>query len=111
MLIKRFKVKWWSNFRAMDKISKPAIRQWIVEQQPAPPPTKMIMGPLDSLFLAQKSHAQALLAAAKSEDEYWVAMQQLLESRTNATKSSSSTEPLDSTGDNDVDYDVVPPSP
>ena len=72
---------------------------------------KMITGPPDPLFVAQKFHAQALLAAAKNEDEYWTAMQQLLQSRSNATKSSSSTEPLDSIGDNEADYDVVPLSP
>ena len=54
-------------------------------------------------FLTQKSKAQSLLASAKTEDEYFKAMEQLLASRSKSSAADSSEDE-----DEDVDDDEEP---
>ena len=67
-------------------------------------------------FLAQRSKAQSLLASAKTEEEYFKVMQQLLASRSEPSIASSSDESDDaesfiSLGDDNEDdcFGILPP--
>jgi hypothetical protein len=75
ILIRKFKVKWWNSSAAESKTSKPVVLRWLKENKKA---EIKDLNP-HSKFLAQKSHALALLAAAKSREEYFEMMKQLLQ--------------------------------
>jgi len=81
ILIRKYKVKWWDSFAAENKSSESAVMLWLSPNNrhgiKKPPP---LQDQSQSLFLAKKAHALALLATAKSKDEYFEIMKQLLDS-------------------------------
>ena len=108
LLIQRtFKVKWWSKFDEKTKLTETLVQNWLGSKGFLPPTIKETKA--QQTFLTQKSKAQSLLASAKTEDEYFKVMQQLLATRseTSVASSSSSTsadeEPFISLGDENED--------
>lgn len=80
ILTKRFKVKCWDSFQVPKKFPKQLYKngskvKTIFSQAQATPP-----------FLAQWSYAQAQLATAKTEEEYFAIMEQLLQSRSQSSQ-------------------------
>ncbi|KAH9751331.1 hypothetical protein KPL71_014254 [Citrus sinensis] len=96
ILQRTFRVKWWSKFDEQTKLTTNQVQNWLSAQGHLQPAIKDIKA--QGTFLTQKSKAQALLASAKTEEEYFKAMEQLLASR---SKSSVA----DSTEDDDDDDD------
>lgn len=108
VLQRKFKVKWWNSYRIPEKISKTAISEWLQKHGFLGSP------PSQTNFLAQKSHASALLAAARTEEEYFKIMQQLVQSRTTSSATSSHSEEsepfIDLGNDNEDDcYGILSP--
>ena len=108
LLIQRtFKVKWWSKFDEKTKLTETLVQNWLGSKGFLPPTIKESKA--QQTFLTQKSKAQSLLASAKTEEEYFKVMQQLLATRseTSVASSSSSTsadeEPFISLGDENED--------
>ena len=101
ILQRTFKVKWWSKFDEQSKLTVNMIKDWLSSKnllQPTPEASKA-----QQTFLTQKSKAQSLLASAKTEDEYFKAMEQLLASRSKSSAADSSEDE-----DEDVDDDEEP---
>ncbi|KAH9696770.1 hypothetical protein KPL71_023321 [Citrus sinensis] len=96
ILQRTFKVKWWSKFDEQSKLTTSEIEKWLSSKGHLQPTIKDTKA--QQTFLTQKSKAQSLLASAKTEEEYFKAMEQLLASR---SKSSVA----DSTEDEDDDVD------
>ncbi|KAH9696768.1 hypothetical protein KPL71_023320 [Citrus sinensis] len=96
ILQRTFKVKWWSKFDEQSKLTTSEIEKWLSSRGHLQPTIKDTKA--QQTFLTQKSKAQSLLASAKTEEEYFKAMEQLLASR---SKSSVA----DSTEDEDDDVD------
>ncbi|KAH9657765.1 hypothetical protein KPL70_023206 [Citrus sinensis] len=104
-----FKVKWWSKFDEQSKLTENLVRDWLS--------TKGLLQPTithskaQQTFLTQKSKAQSLLASAKTEEEYFKAMEQLLASRSKSSVADTSEdeeeeedeEPFISLGDDNED--------
>ena len=80
-------MKWWNAFKVPEKVLKLGISTWLKKQG--------LLGvtPKETIFLAQKSHASALLATTKTEKEYFAIMQQLVQSRTSTSLANSKTAP------------------
>ena len=104
-----FKVKWWSKFDEQTKLTDTLIRNWLCSKGFLPPTIKEVKA--QEIFLTQKSKAQSLLASAKTEEEYFKVMEQLLTSRSKSSVADSSDddeqdeEPFISLGDeNEDDY-------
>ena len=72
-IVRSFKVKWWSNFKEDQKISKEIIQKWLSSQN-------FISNKEVTTFFAQKSNAQALLAQAKTRSQYKESLLQLANS-------------------------------
>ena len=109
------KVKWWSKFDEQSKLTDSLIRNWLSAKGLLEPTIKSSKA--QQTFLTQKSKAQSLLSSAKTEEEYFKVMQQLLATRseTSVASSSSSTsgdeEPFSSLGDENEDdcFDIFSP--
>ncbi|KAH9669775.1 hypothetical protein KPL70_021934 [Citrus sinensis] len=107
VLQRTFKVKWWSKFDEQSKLSKATVQSWLFTRGLIAPSKDIVKA--QSTFLAQRVKAQSLLASAKTEDEYFKVMQQLLATRseTSAASSSSSSsgeaEPFISLGNENED--------
>ncbi|KAH9800439.1 hypothetical protein KPL71_000668 [Citrus sinensis] len=99
ILQRTFKVKWWSKFDEQSKLTVNMIKDWLSSKNLLQPTLEASKA--QQTFLTQKSKAQSLLANAKTEDEYFKAMEQLLASR---SKSSVA----DSSEDEDEDKDEEP---
>ena len=113
LIIQRtFKVKWWSKFDEESKLSQHMVQQWLSAKGHLKSNIADIKA--QSTFLSQKSTAQSLLAGAKSEDEYFQIMHQLLASRPTSSAASSSSsgepQPIISLGDDNEDdcFDISP---
>ncbi|KAH9699339.1 hypothetical protein KPL71_024309 [Citrus sinensis] len=107
ILQRTFKVKWWSKFDEQTKLTDTLIRNWLSSKgflQPTLTGSKA-----QQTFLTQKSKAQSLLASAKTEEEYFKVMEQLLTSRSKSSVAESSEdeeedeEPFISLGDENED--------
>ena len=83
-----FKVKWWSKFDEQSKLTDTMIRNWLCSKGFLEPTIKHSKA--QQTFLTQKSKAQSLLASAKTEEEYFKVMQQLLATRSETSIASSS---------------------
>ena len=107
VLQRTFKVKWWSKFDEQSKLTEALVQNWLSAKGFLQPTIKHSKA--QQTFLTQKSKAQSLLASAKTEEEYFKVMQQLLATRseTSVASSSSSTsgdeEPFISLGDENED--------
>ena len=99
------KIKWWDSFAAESKSSKLAVTEWLQKHQTAP-----INDPHpQSKFLARKAQTAALLAFARTEEEYLQIVQGIIQSQDPETvlsqsSSSGSTSPTISL-DNDNEDD------
>ncbi|KAH9686422.1 hypothetical protein KPL70_014341 [Citrus sinensis] len=111
ILQRTFKVKWWSKFDEQSKLTVNMIKDWLSSKSLLQPTLEASKA--QQTFLTQKSKAQSLLASAKTEDEYFKAMEQLLASRSKSSVANSSKdedddedeEPFISLGDeNEDDY-------
>ncbi|KAH9803220.1 hypothetical protein KPL71_001681 [Citrus sinensis] len=99
ILQRTFKVKWWSKFDEQSKLTENLVRDWLSAKSLLQP--SITHSKAQQTFLTQKSKAQSLLASAKTEEEYFKAMEQLLASR---SKSSVA----DTSEDEDEDEDEEP---
>ena len=90
ILQRTFKVKWWSKFDEQSKLTDTMIRNWLCSKGFLAPTIKHSKA--QEAFLTQKSKAQSLLVSAKTEDEYFKVMQQLLASRSESSIAESSDE-------------------
>ena len=99
ILQRTFKVKWWSKFDEQSKLTENLVRDWLSAKGLLQP--TITHSKAQQTFLTQKSKAQSLLAGAKTEEEYFKAMEQLLASR---SKSSVA----DTSEDEDEDEDEEP---
>ena len=99
ILQRTFKVKWWSKFDEQSKLTENLVRDWLSAKGLLQP--TITHSKAQQTFLTQKSKAQSLLASAKTEEEYFKAMEQLLASR---SKSSVA----DTSEDEDDDEDEEP---
>ncbi|KAH9801829.1 protein Brevis radix-like 4 [Citrus sinensis] len=99
ILQRTFKVKWWSKFDEQSKLTENLVRDWLSAKGLLQP--TITHSKAQQTFLTQKSKAQSLLANAKTEEEYFKAMEQLLASR---SKSSVA----DTSDDEDEDEDEEP---
>ena len=106
-LQRTFKVKWWSKFDEQSKLSEATIQSWLSTRGLIAPSKDLVK--TQSTFLAQRAKAQSLLASAKTEDEYFKVMQQLLDTRSepsvasSLSSSSGEAEPFISLGDENED--------
>ena len=66
VLVRKFKIKWWDSFATASKSSKLAVTEWLQKHQTTP----IIDNHPQSKFLAQKAQTTALLASARTEEEY-----------------------------------------
>ncbi|KAH9703739.1 hypothetical protein KPL70_011208 [Citrus sinensis] len=90
-----------NNSKLNSKLTVNMIKDWLSSKnllQPTPEASKA-----QQTFVTQKSKAQSLLASAKTEDEYFKAMEQLLASRSKSSAADSSEDE-----DEDVDDDEEP---
>ncbi|KAH9716794.1 hypothetical protein KPL71_021576 [Citrus sinensis] len=107
ILQRTFRVKWWSKFDEQTKLTTNLVQNWLSAQGHLQPAIKDIKA--QGTFLTQKSKAQALLASAKTEEEYFKAMEQLLASRSKSSVADSTEdeddddEPTVSLGDENED--------
>ena len=107
VLQRTFKVKWWSKFDEQSKLTDILIQNWLSAKGYLQPTIQQSKA--HQTFLSQKTKAQSLLTSAKTEEEYFNVMQQLLATRseTSVASSSSSTsgdaEPFISLGDENED--------
>ncbi|KAH9702314.1 hypothetical protein KPL70_010722 [Citrus sinensis] len=110
ILQRTFKVKWWSKFDEQSKLTVNIIKDWLSSKNLLQPTLEASKA--QQTFLTQKSKAQSLLASAKTEDEYFKAMEQLLASRSKSSAAGSSEdededvddeEPFISLGDDNED--------
>ncbi|KAH9670354.1 hypothetical protein KPL70_016954 [Citrus sinensis] len=107
ILQRTFKVKWWSKFDEQSKLSKATVQAWLSSRGLLTPSIQDVKA--QSTFLAQRTKAQSLLASAKTEEEYFKVMQQLLASRSEpsvasfGSSSSGDAEPFISLGDDNED--------
>ncbi|KAH9658595.1 hypothetical protein KPL70_023551 [Citrus sinensis] len=92
-------VKWWSKFDEQSKLTENLVRDWLSAKGLLQP--TITHSKAQQTFLTQKSKAQSLLAGAKTEEEYFKTMEQLLASR---SKSSVA----DTSEDEDEDEDEEP---
>ncbi|KAH9779898.1 hypothetical protein KPL71_007880 [Citrus sinensis] len=90
ILQRTFRVKWWSKFDKQTKLTPNLVQNWLSAQGHLQPAIKDIKA--QGTFLTQKSKAQALLASAKTEEEYFKAMEQLLASRSKSLVADSTEE-------------------
>ncbi|KAH9724150.1 hypothetical protein KPL70_007381 [Citrus sinensis] len=114
ILQRTFKVKWWSKFDEKSKLSEATVQAWLSSKGLLTPNIQDVKA--QNTFLAQRSKAQSLLASAKTEEEYFKVMQQLLASRSEPSIASSSDESDDaesfiSLGDDNEDdcFGILPP--
>ncbi|KAJ9178459.1 hypothetical protein P3X46_010338 [Hevea brasiliensis] len=89
VLIRKFKIRWWSKFQKHQKASLEVVEQWLLKQPKEQRQLPSTSAQNPTTFLAQKSNAQSLLAQAKSEEEYFTIMQQLLSNRSSTSKTPS----------------------
>ena len=107
VLLRTFKVKWWSKFDEQSKLSEATVQSWLSTRGLLAPSKDVTKA--QSTFLAQRAKAQSLLASARTEDEYFKVMQQLLATGSEASAASSSSsssgeaEPFISLGDENED--------
>ena len=88
ILQRTFKAKWWSKFDEQTKLTDTIIRNWLYSKGFLPPTIKDSKA--QQTFLTQKSKPQSLLASAKTEEEYFKVMEQLLTSRSKSSVANSS---------------------
>ena len=88
-----------SRFDEQSKLTTSDIEKWLSSKGHLQPTIKDIK--TQGIFLSQKSKAQALLASAKTEEEYFKAMEQLL-----ASRSKSSVADFSEDGDEDEEPTV-----
>jgi len=112
VLIHKFKIKWWDSFAAESKSLKLAVTEWLQKHQTTP-----IIDPHpQSKFLARKAQTAALLASARTEEEYLQIVQGIIQSQDpemvlSQSSSSGSTSPAISLGnDNEDDWFGILPS-
>ena len=103
-----FKVKWWSKFDQQAKLTETIIRNWLSSEGYLAPTIKDSKA--QQTFLTQEFKAQSLLTSAKTKDEYFKVMEQLLASRSKSSVAESSEdddeeeeEPFISLGDENED--------
>ncbi|KAH9802585.1 hypothetical protein KPL71_001451 [Citrus sinensis] len=101
ILQRTFKVKWWSKFDEQSKLTVNMIKDWLSSKNLLQP--SLTTSKVQQTFLTQKSKAQSLLAGAKTEDEYFKAMEQLLASRSKSSVADTSEDE-----DEDEDEDEPP---
>ncbi|KAH9803216.1 hypothetical protein KPL71_001680 [Citrus sinensis] len=107
ILQRTFKVKWWSKFDEQSKLTENLVRDWLSAKGLLQP--SITHSKAQQTFLTQKSKAQSLLASAKTEEEYFKAMEQLLASRSKSSVADTSEdededeEPFISLGDDNED--------
>ncbi|KAH9780477.1 hypothetical protein KPL71_008091 [Citrus sinensis] len=87
VLQRTFKVKWWSKFDEQSKLSEAMVQSWLSTRGLIAPSKDVAKA--QSTFFAQRAKAQALLASAKTEDDYFKVMQQLLATRSETSAASS----------------------
>jgi len=80
------KSKWWDSFAAESKSSKLAVTEWLQKNQTAP----IIDHHPQSKFLALKAQTAALLASARTEEEYLKIVQDIIQSQDRKTVLSQS---------------------
>ena len=112
VLVRKFKIKWWDSFTAESKSSKLAVTEWLQKNQTA----SIIDHHPQSKFLAQKAQTAALLAFARTEEEYLQIVQTIIQSQDPKTvlpqsSSSDSTSLAISLGDDNEDdcFGILPP--
>ena len=88
ILQRTFKVKWWSKFDEQSKLSEVTVQAWLSSRGLLTPSIQDVKA--QSTFLTQRTKDQSLLASAKTEEEYFKVMQQLLASRSEPSVGSSS---------------------
>ena len=89
LIIQRtFKIMWWLKFDEQTKLTDTLIRNWLCSKGFLPPTIKSTKA--QQTFLTQKSKAQSFFASAKTEDEYFKVMEQLLTSRSKFSVAKSS---------------------
>ena len=102
ILQRTFKVKWWSKFDEQSKLTVNMIENWLSSKGLLQPTIKDIKA--QGTFLTQNSKAQSLLASAKTEEEYFKVMEQLLASRSEPSVArSGEAAPFISLGDENED--------
>ncbi|KAH9704648.1 hypothetical protein KPL70_011549 [Citrus sinensis] len=92
-----------NNSKLNSKLTVNMIKDWLSSKNLLQPTLEASRA--QQTFLTQKSKAQSLLASAKTEDEYFKAMEQLLASR---SKSSAADSSEDEDEDEDVNDDEEP---
>ena len=113
ILQRSFKVKWWSKFDEQSKLTENIIQKCLSSKGLLNPSLQEIE--TQGTFLSKKSKAQSLLASAKTEEEYFNVMQQLLASRSEpsiaSTSDHESEEPFISLGNDNEDdcFGIFPP--
>ncbi|KAH9656855.1 hypothetical protein KPL70_022838 [Citrus sinensis] len=90
-----------NNSKLNSKLTVNMIKDWLSSKNLLQPTLEASKA--QQTFLTQKSKAQSLLASAKTEDEYFKAMEQLLASRSKSSAADSSEDE-----DEDVDDDEEP---
>ncbi|KAH9769863.1 hypothetical protein KPL71_012168 [Citrus sinensis] len=102
-----------SKFDEQSKLSEAMVQAWLSSKGLLALRIRDVKA--QNTFLAQRSKSQSLLASAKTEEEYFKVMQQLLASRSEPSVASSSEEeddePFISLGDENEDdcFGILPP--
>jgi hypothetical protein len=112
VLVRKFKIKWWDSFAAEFKSSKLAVTEWLQKHQTTAPITDPHP---QSKFLARKAQTAALLASARTKEEYLQIVQGIIQSQDPKTvlsqsSSSGSTSPAISLGNDNEDdcFGILP---
>ncbi|KAG8644028.1 hypothetical protein MANES_11G091690v8 [Manihot esculenta] len=77
VIVKRHKVKWWGSFR--NPTTEESVKQWVIKKAQIPGTSyagKLTMQE-EPIFGAQKAQCQAMLAAAKTPEEYKLICQKM----------------------------------
>lgn len=75
MVIKqRYKIKWWASFSVPKLIQEMAIQEWLHKRDYKTIKLEELL-PKQKLFFSQRAHSSALLAIAKTKEEYLGIMQ------------------------------------
>jgi len=111
VLVRKFKIKWWDSFAAESKSFKLAVTEWLQKHQTAP-----IIDHHPKSILAWKAQMTALLAYARTEEEYLQIVQGIIQSQDPKTvlshpSSSGSISLAISLGDDNEDdcFGILPP--
>ena len=86
VIVKKHKIKWWGSFK--NTTTEMTVKEWIIKKAQFPAisyATKLSLQENPS-FGAQKAQCQALLAAAKTPEEYKMICQQMFNQLTSGEK-------------------------